>query len=130
MKKQAVKVFIQKAEFSSLGYAVETEDQREMVKRIASGEETKSDSPETQLELHRFLRLYLFEHATPINLSGLPEHHSESLEYRTKSDGAIMLDNTLGWSTIFCNKRGAIYLENLLREKGYSVITSKEAISG
>jgi hypothetical protein len=130
MKKETIKVYIQRAQFTSLGYMVETEEQRQITARIAAGEVTTTDSPETQWELHTFLNLYLFDHATPIDMVGLPQHHSGSIVYQTKSGGLIHLDNTMGWSSITCNKKGALYLENLLREKKYSVMTTKDAITG
>jgi len=130
MKKEPIKVYIQRAQFTSLGYMVETEEQRQITAKVAAGEVTTTDSPETQWELHTFLNLYLFDHATPIDMVGLPQHHSGSLVYKTKSGGLIHLDNTMGWSTIECDPLGATYLENLLREKKYSVVTTKTAITG
>jgi len=130
MKKESIKVYIQPAKFSPLGYVVEVEQQRELAKKIASGEVVSHDSPEEQWDLHTYLNLYLFEHATPVDNANIPEHHYGTIVYETKSGGIIQIDNSLGWSEISCDKKGSLYLENLLREKGYSVITTKEAITG
>jgi len=130
MKKESIKVYIQPAKFSPLGYVVETENQRELTKKIATGEVVSHDSPEEQWDLHMFLNLYLFVHATTVDTVNLPEHHHGTMVYEAKSGGIIQIDNSMGWSEISCDTRGAQYLQNLLRQKGYSIITTKEAVTG
>ncbi len=124
------KVYIEKAEFSSLGYIVETEEQRRLSKLISEGANSSSDSPRSQIELHYKLDNYLSKNATVIDGDTRTEFHSSYVTYETSSKGVILLDDTLGWSTIECDESGKNYLSRLLREWNYSVDTVKTAYTG
>ena len=68
-------VYIQSApKCSQLGFIVEVEQQRELVKKIATGEETGKDSPREQWDLHIFLNLYLFESAKALDTLNVAAH--------------------------------------------------------
>ena len=123
-------IYIQRATFCELGFLIETAEQRELVKQIAVGASTQSDSPETQWALYNILRPYLSKNATLINVSEMPMHHSMQEHFKTRSDGVVILDQSLGWVTIECDQKGAEYLERLLREMRFSVDTTQEAIGG
>ncbi len=129
-KKTAVVVYIQKASFTSLGYLVETEQQRQLTKIIAEGGKAQSDSPETQLQLHHWLFDYLNTHTQIDGSYGMAHYHNQNARFLTKNGGMIELDLSLGWSGISADEKGASYLKNLLEEKGYSINTKETAYDG
>jgi hypothetical protein len=123
----AVVVYIQKASFTSLGYLVETEQQRQLTKIMAEGGQGQSDSPESQLQLHHWLFEYLNTHAQIVGSYGRVEYHNQNVRFLTKSGGTIEMDLSLGWSEISTDENGANYLKNLLEEKGYGINTQETA---
>lgn len=129
-KNIAVVVYIQKASFTSLGYLVETEQQRQLTKIMADGGRRQSDSPETQLQLHHWLFDYLNTHAQIVGSYERVEYHNQNVRFITKSGGTIEMDLSLGWSEISTDEKGANYLKNLLEEKGYSINTQETAYGG
>jgi hypothetical protein len=129
-KNTSVVVYIQKASFTSLGYLVETEQQRQLTKIIAEGGRGQSDSPETQLQLHHWLFEYLNTHAQIVGSYGMAEYHNQNVKFLTKSGGTIEMDLSLGWSEISVDEKGVNYLKNLLEEKGYSINNQETAYGG
>ena len=126
----AVVVYIQKASFTSLGYLVETEQQRQLTKILSEGGRGQSDSPESQLQLHHWLFDYLNTHAQIVGSYGMAEYHNQNVRFLTKSGGTIKMDLSMGWSEISTDEKGANYLKNLLEEAGYSINTTENAYSG
>jgi hypothetical protein len=126
----AVVVYIQKASFTSLGYLVETEQQRQLTKILSEGGRAQSDSPETQLQLHHWLFDYLNTHAQISGSYGMAEYHNQNVRFLTKGGGTIEMELSLGWSKISTDEKGANYLKNLLEEKGYSINTQETAYGG
>ena len=129
-KNTAVVVYIQKASFTSLGYLIETEQQRQLTKIMAEGGRVQSDSPQSQLDLHHWLFDYLNTHAQIVGSYGMAEYHNQNVRFTTKSGGTIEMDLSLGWSEISTDEKGANYLKNLLEEKGYSINTKETAYGG
>jgi hypothetical protein len=129
-KHTAVVVYIQKASFTSLGYLIETEQQRQLTKIIAEGGRGQSDSPESQLDLHHWLFDYLNTHAQVVGLNEMAQYHNQNVTFITKSGGTIEMDLSLGWSEISADEKGTNYLKNLLEEKGYSINTTETAYGG
>jgi len=129
-KNMAVVVFIQKASFTSLGYLVETEQQRQLTKIIAEGGRAQSDSPQSQVDLHHWLFEYLNTHAQVVGSYGLAEYHNQNVKFLTKSGGTIEMDLSLSWSEISADEKGANYLKNLLEDAGYSINTQETAYGG
>jgi hypothetical protein len=123
-------VYIQKASFTTLGYLVETEQQRQLTKIIAEGGRGQSDSPESQLQLHHWLFEYLTTHAKIVGSYGMTQYHNQNVRFLTKSGGTIEMDLSLGWSEISADEKGVNYLKNLLEEKGYSINTQETAFGG
>ena len=126
-KNIAVVVYIQKASFTTLGYLVETEQQRQLTKIMAEGGRAQSDSPESQLQLHHWLFDYLNTHAQIVGSYEMAEYHNQNVRFLTKSGGNIEMDLSLGWSEISTDEKGANYLKYLLEEKGYSINTQETA---
>ena len=126
----AIVVYIQKASFTSLGYLVETEQQRQITRIIAEGGRTQSDSPQSQLDLHHWLFEYLNTHAQIVGSYGMAQYHNQHVTFLTKSGGTIEMDLSLGWSDISADEKGANYLKNLLEEAGYSINTQETAYGG
>jgi hypothetical protein len=129
-KNTAVVVYIQKASFTSLGYLIETEQQRQLTKIMAEGGRVQSDSPQSQLDLHHWLFDYLNTHAQVVGSYGMVEYHNQNVRFLTKSGGTIEMDLSLGWSEISTDEKGANYLKNFLEEKGYSINTKETAYGG
>jgi hypothetical protein len=123
-------IYLQKASFNSLGYIAESAEQRELCKQITMGASVSSDSPDTQWSLYNLLRPYLQKNASLVSGSELPMHHALEEVYRTRSEGTIMLNQSLGWVTIEMDSKGKDYLENLLRDWKMSVDVSQEAYGG
>ena len=123
----AVVVYIQKASFTSLGYLVETEQQRQLTKIMAEGGRGQSDSPQSQVDLHHWLFEYLNTHAKIVGSYGMTQYHNQNVRFITKSGGTIEMDLSLGWSEISTDEKGSNYLKNLLEEKGYSINTTETA---
>lgn len=130
MKHTKSTIYIQRADFNSLGYVIETAEQRELCKQISMGASVSSDSPDTQWSIYNILRPYLQKNASLVSGSELPMHHALQEVFRTRSEGTIMVDQSLGWVTIEADKKGADYLENLFRDWKFSVDTSQEAYGG
>jgi len=126
----AVLVYIQKASFTSLGYLVETEQQRQLTRIIAEGGRGQSDSPETQIQLHHWLFDNLNTHAQVVGSHEIAQYHNQNVRFLTKSGGTIEMDLSLGWSEISADEKGANYLKNLLEEKGYRINTTETAYGG
>jgi len=123
-------VYIQKASFTSFGYLVETEQQRQMTRIIAEGGKTQSDSPQSQLDLHHWLFDYLNTHAQVVGSNEMAQYHNQNVRFSTKSGGTIEMDLSLGWSEISADEKGVNYLKNLLEEKGFSINTTETAYGG
>jgi len=123
-------VYIQKAPFISLGYLVETEQQRQITRLISEGAQKQTDSPESQLNLHHWLFDYLNTHAQVVGSNEMAEYHNQFVTFLTKSGGMIKLDLSMGWSEISADSRGSNYLKNLLEETGYSINTQETAYGG
>jgi hypothetical protein len=79
-----------------MGYLIETEQQRQMTKIIAEGGRSQSDSPESQLNLHRWLFDYLNTHAEVVGSNEMAQHHNQSVAFETKSGGTIKMDLSMG----------------------------------
>jgi hypothetical protein len=126
----AVVVYIQKASFTSLGYLVETEQQRQLTKILAEGGRAQSDSPQSQVDLHHWLFEYLNSHAQVVGSNEMAQYHNQNVRFLTKSGGTIEMDLSLGWSEISTDEKGSNYLKNLLEEKGYSINTQETAYGG
>ena len=120
-------VYIQKASFTSLGYLVETKQQRQLTKILSEGGRGQSDSPQSQLGFHHWLFDYLNTHAQVVGSYGMVEYHNQNVKFLTKSGGTIEMDLSLSWSEISTDEKGANYLKNLLEEKGYSINTTETA---
>ena len=129
-KNIAVVVFIQKASFTSLGYLVETAQQRQLTKIMAEGGRGQSDSPQNQVDLHHWLFDYLNTHAKVVGSYGMAEYHNQNVRFLTKSGGTIEMDLSPGWSEISTDEKGVGYLQNLLEGKGYSINTTETAYGG
>jgi len=107
-KNIAVVVYIQKANFTSLGYLIETAQQRQLTKIMAEDGRGQSDSPESQLQLHHWLFDYLNTHAQIVGSYGMVEYHNQNVKFLTKSGGMIEMDLSLGWSEISTDEKGLI----------------------
>lgn len=89
-------MYIQKAPFTPLGYLVETEHQRQITKLISEGAQKQTDSPESQLNLHRWLFDYLNTHAQVVGSNEMAQYHNQNVTFITKSGGTIKMDLSMG----------------------------------
>ena len=85
-KNTAVVVYIQKASFTSLGYLVETEQQRQITKIISEGAQKQTDSPESQLNLHHWLFDYLNKHAQVVGSNEIRAGYRTERTQRPKQE--------------------------------------------
>lgn len=128
-KDVATVVYIQVAQFTDLGYLVETESQRKICEEIQKGKQTVTDSPPDMKVLFDNVLQHLKKNATVVGDTQDISQHSYNVMFVTRSNGKINMMCSLGWLQIETDNLGSKYLANLL-EQSYSIDTTHDAIGG